>query len=729
MELELNLQNCFGIGTLQTTIVYSESVNTAVVYAPNGTMKTSLTKTFSVLLSGKDPCDDFYPDRPSNAVITIDGTPINKDNTYVFTKDDPDCSKQISAFLANEALKNSYDAIYTQLDVQKKALKKQIKKLAQSTDCEEEIVAAFKTSDEDNFFDCLLLVKQQLEDGQEALESDFKFNDVFEKTGKVKEFIQENHETIQRYFEKYSELLQTSHFFSSGAQSFGTTHANSLLKTVGDNRFFLAGHKFELGGEGHPKIASKEEMAAVIQGEMDRILTDAEIRTLFNDLDAKLDKNVSLKGFKDAIQGNPLLIPELVDYDEFQRKILRGYLVQYEAELNALISLYVSHKDDLKEIVRKAGAERSEWERVIQLFNTRFYVPFELKLQNKSDILLNAKTPELTFLYCDGGDIPTPQERKKLVDHLSAGEKNAFFILQNIFELEARRASGQHTLLVFDDIADSFDYKNKYAIVEYLSDLRRDGNFWILILTHNFDFYRTVTSRLDVKGNIFFADRKGDRSVKMCQGLYSSDILKRKLLDKVTQKRNFIACIPFVRNIIEYTYKESEKAQDYIDLTRCMHLKDDTHTLVFSDLIPIFNRVIKSTEDKAIDFGADNYLTSLMTEAEAILADPNEVEIVNKLVLSIAIRIKAERYMTSVLTEEQQAEIKPKSNRTGELVRIMKKYHEGDMETECMEMNKVLMLTSENIHFNNFMFEPLVDISILHLKQLYVEMKELLGEA
>lgn len=727
MKLKIDLQNCYGIGALNHEVEYPANNNTAVVYAPNGSMKTSLTKTFDALLAGKEPCDEFYPDRPSRATITIDGTAISPTNTYVFSKNDPDCTKQISAFLANEALKTAYDSIYGQLDAQKKGLKKQIKKLAQSSDCEDEIVAAFKTSDEDNFFDCLLLVKQQLAEGQEALASDFKFNDVFEKTGKVKDFIAENHETIRRYFEKYTELLQTSNFFSSGAQSFGTTHANSLLKTVGDNRFFLAGHKFELGGEGHPKIASKDEMAAVIQGEMDRILTDDEIRILFNDLDSKLDKNVSLKGFKEAIQGNPLLIPELVNYDEFQRKILRGYLVQCEAEMNSLTELYAAHKDELKEIVRRAGEERSEWERVIKLFNTRFYVPFELKLQNKSDILLNAKTPELTFLYSDGGDAPVPQERKTLVDHLSAGEKNAFNILQNIFELEARRVSGQQTLLVFDDIADSFDYKNKYAIIEYLNDLSRDGNFWILILTHNFDFYRTVTSRLYVGGNIFFADRKDDRSVKMCQGIYSSDILKNKLLDKVTQRRNFIACIPFVRNIIEYTYKEGDKAQDYKDLTLCMHLKDDTPKVKFSDLIPIFNRVIKITEDKAFAFGTDNYLTALMDEAEAILVDPNEVEIVNKLVLSIAIRIKAEEYMQGVLDEAQLSEIKPNRNRTGELLRVMKKYHLSDMEDQCLEMNKVLMLTSENIHFNNFMFEPLVDISILHLKDLYYEVKALLG--
>ncbi len=66
---------------------------------------------------------------------------------------------------------------------------------------------------------------------------------------------------------------------------------------------------------------------------------------------------------------------------------------------------------------------------------------------------------------------------------------------------------------------------------------------------------------------------------------------------------------------------------------------------------------------------------------------------------------------------------KPNKNQTGELVKVLKKYHNVDMEDECILVGKVLMLTSENIHLNNFMFEPLVDISILYLKDLYNECK------
>jgi len=723
MKIKLDIKNCYGIGSLNHEMDYGDK-NIAVVYAPNGTMKTSLTKTISKLLEGKEPCDDFYTDRESRATITIDGTPISKENTYVFQDDEKvDCSKQISTFLANAELRSEYNAIYSQLDAAKKALKKKIKQYAKSSDCEEEILEAFKTSEEDNYFDCLLLISEQLSGEADRLEYDFKFNDVFDKKDtKIKDFIRENLDTIQRYFEKYNELLHNSRLFSSGAQSFGTTHANSLLKSVGDNRYFLAGHSFELGGVEPLSITSKKDMEETIKAEMDRIFTDDDIRRLFTSLDDKLQKNEKLKGFKEVIQTYPELIPELLDYDEFQKKILRGYLSRSEAELNTLTGLYTAHKDELKDIVRRANEERSQWERVIGVFKDRFFVPFELDLQNKSDILLNAETPELQFLYHDGDDEPILQERKTLIEHLSTGEKKAFFILQNIFELEARRSAGKETLLVFDDIADSFDYKNKYAIIEYLYDLKMDGNFSILVLTHNFDFYRTVVSRLEPGGNIYFADKKADRSVKMCQGIYNTDILKHRMLEKLTDRRAFIACVPFVRNVIEY--KEGKSSDSFKKLTSCLHLKDDTPSITMGEVKTIFDEVAKASQDTVIGFGDDNYLTALREEGEAVMTDPNEVDIVNKLVLSMAIRFKAEEYMQSVLTEEQLSELRPNKNRTAELLNVLKKYHGTDMEKECLLMNKVLMLTSENIHINNFMFEPLVDISILHLKKLYGDVKE-----
>ena len=87
----------------------------------------------------------------------------------------------------------------------------------------------------------------------------------------------------------------------------------------------------------------------------------------------------------------------------------------------------------------------------------------------------------------------------------------------------------------------------------------------------------------------------------------------------------------------------------------------------------------------------------------------------------MAIRLKSESLMKSIISEEHLAEMKPNNNQTGELLKVLKKYYSETHPDICLLMNRVIMLTSENIHVNNFMFEPLVDISSLHLKQLYSE--------
>lgn len=47
-ELKLDLENCYGIKKMNETIDYSNN-NVAIIYAPNGTMKSSLAKTFEAI--------------------------------------------------------------------------------------------------------------------------------------------------------------------------------------------------------------------------------------------------------------------------------------------------------------------------------------------------------------------------------------------------------------------------------------------------------------------------------------------------------------------------------------------------------------------------------------------------------------------------------------------------------------------------------------------------------
>ncbi|GAA9001851.1 hypothetical protein HpHA116_00790 [Helicobacter pylori] len=90
----------------------------------------------------------------------------------------------------------------------------------------------------------------------------------------------------------------------------------------------------------------------------------------------------------------------------------------------------------------------------------------------------------------------------------------------------------------------------------------------------------------------------------------------------------------------------------------------------------------------------------------------------NKIIFSIAIRLKAEEWMLNKLNQEFEST----NNQTRELYDATKKELSDD---EKRIIQKVLMITPENIHINSFMFEPILDTSIDHLYTCFEEVKNL----
>lgn len=58
-ELKLHLENCYGIQKLDEDIDYSNN-NVAIIYAPNGTMKSSLAKTFEAIRDNKQAEEKIF---------------------------------------------------------------------------------------------------------------------------------------------------------------------------------------------------------------------------------------------------------------------------------------------------------------------------------------------------------------------------------------------------------------------------------------------------------------------------------------------------------------------------------------------------------------------------------------------------------------------------------------------------------------------------------------------
>ena len=152
------------------------------------------------------------------------------------------------------------------------------------------------------------------------------------------------------------------------------------------------------------------------------------------------------------------------------------------------------------------------WNRSLEIFEDRFTVPYKMKISNLKGAIIGENLPRVEFIF-EKGENQASLDRSNLekLDVLSQGEKRSLYLLNIIFDIEKIRKESNEILFIVDDIADSFDYKNKYAIVEYLYEMATIDNFRMIILSHNFDFYRTISSRLNVpRTSRFIAENKQD---------------------------------------------------------------------------------------------------------------------------------------------------------------------------------------------------------------------------
>ena len=283
-----------------------------------------------------------------------------------------------------------------------------------------------------------------------------------------------------------------------------------------------------------------------------------------------------------------------------------------------------------------------------------------------------------------------------------------------MFEVETRKKTNQETLIVIDDIADSFDYQNKYAIIQYLKEISQSPLFKQIIMTHNFDLFRTMESRFVNYGCCLTALKNdaGVISLVKATGIRNAFLndLKR---DFFADRKKKIASIPFIRNLVEFT--KSETDPQFVKLTSLLHWKTDSSTITEADLDAIYNAVFGMTGKSAN--GIRPMLEVIEDEAKACLSAGAGVNFENKIVLSIAIRIAAEKFMINKINNPGfTANIT--SHQTQALVEKFKTMFSGEAKT-IEVLDRVALMTPENIHLNSFMYEPIVDMSDEHLRKLY----------
>jgi len=574
-KLNLDLEFCYGIKKLQKEIDFScigtKKRHSYAIYAPNGVMKTSLAKTFKDFANGKQSKDEVFSEKPNKRVINDEnGSELQPEEVFVIEPyNEKFTSNKLTTLVAKQELKDLYDNAHLEIDKSKQEFLKKLKHLSGLSGRDNNIVQAIEDTFNKDFFNCLIDLKDKIIN--ETLSFNFSniiYNEIF--TEKVLKFLNTSNfkEDIKQYIENYNELIDKSDFLK---KDFNHYNAEKVNKNLKDNGFFKANHSINLNnGQSKQEILDEIDLERVITEEKEKVLNSDQLKSSFNTIDKKLT-NVDLVKFRDYLFDNMIILSELANLDNFKKNLWLSYFVDQKALFIDLVDTYEKKRIVIEQIIKDAKEDKTKWENVIKIFNDRFKTPFSVKIRNQEDVILKDDIPSFDFYFADQGTT-VAIDKTSLLNVLSQGEKRALYLLNIIFEVEARKSATQKTLFIVDDIADSFDYKNKYAIIEYLKEIGSDPLFKQIILTHNFDFFRTIESRFVGRKQCLMVI-KTDSDIKLDDKLYLKPFSYFK--NNLHKDNNIlIASIPFIRNIIEYC--KDEKDSDYKRLTSLLHLKSDT---------------------------------------------------------------------------------------------------------------------------------------------------------
>jgi len=714
-KLNIELENCYGIKKLAYSFDFTVK-STYSIYAPNGIMKTSFANTFMDLSNGVKSKDLIFKERNTERIINDENNAeINGEQVFVIVPYNKEYkSNKISTLLVNKKLKGDYEQIHFNIDEKKELLIKELKPLAGLKANIEEAFSNDFTHSPKEFFKSILRVKAEVLDKTAPELENIVYQKIF--SDKVVAFLQtKDFKTkLSEYIDKYNELIDSSTYFKKGV--FNHNNASTIAKNLKDNGFFKAKHSVSLNAKEKEKnrvITTEAELEEVIKQEKDSILKNPDLVKAFEEIDDAITKNKELKDFRDYLEINPSILPELVNLDALKQKLWISYLKRNIEAYKTLESEYGKGVKEIEKIIAEAKKEETQWRNVIDEFNNRFSVPFKLSVDNQEDVILKSEVPNIKFVFEEFKDT-MPIAEEELFKVLSSGELRALYILNIIFEVEARKQDRQETLFVIDDIADSFDYKNKYAIIQYLKDISQESIFKQIILTHNFDFHRTVSLRLDMFREHKLNTVKTKDGIQLIKETYQKnpfDEWKKHLHDN---NQMLIASIPFVRNLADYT----GHVDNYLKLTSLLHFKEDTSGILISDLGIIIKETLIDKAALVLPDSTKAVIDLVFEQAEIILLATDEIiELENKIVLAIAIRLKAEQFMVAKINDDTFW----KSITKNQSLDLIERY-KNDFATETSNieiLEQVNLMTPENIHVNSFMYEPILDMSNDHLRKLY----------
>ena len=717
-------ENIFGISQLKGADDLSK-IN--VIYAPNGTAKTSIAdalKHISDKEIGKikdvygvtsEPCFDINVDGKSCTEKNLIDFKVIKYSGDEF-KFLYDCSNVVLSNCVIAKMKEEFDVIENSKNYIKKIIEDRFPKSKTQTKGLKTALAVLANvsdyDDKDLFIKLIKRIDFDVETLSINIDENIFINLLTEKAKaacKTEEVIT----GVKDYFEEINKIISEEGRNVIFDNKFTLDNLIDFKESADKTGFFNDENpirKLYIDG----KIVGKEEIEQIIKIEKDRIFDTPEAKDKFEKIKKGLGKqNKVIQIFSN----NPSLILELNDYEKLASKIFITFYNDSKEILKKEKQKILEAQEKIRNIVDVTDPTDQEIKIIWSKFKSRFkFKKFDLRIDNEFNAMIGNEVPVFSKYI--------PGTNEKITDpkiyRLSTGEIRTFNLINFIITIESLRKNNEEITIVLDDAVDSFDYKNKYGLIDYLCEIKNDPNIQLIILTHNFDFYRTSILALGKSQcNKYFAYKNLDNvitfySTKNKHHHYYLEISNFNNWKNNPSIEKYIALIPFVRNLAQLKTSGKNSEVKYID--SFFHYDSSLDNKKMSDLKKIFEGQIENVNfPKNIDEN-ELFLDVLSNLSKKIIESENvkEEDLENKIVMGFYIRIFLEKFLYKTI-QKNGGQIPNEENiymKTQSLIENASRYLTIEEKEKVTEAN---VIAPSYVHANSFMYEPLIDVGCSEL--------------
>jgi conserved hypothetical protein len=741
-SIQIEIKNGYGIVDFKHKFEYKDGTtggccNFYGLYAQNGTMKSSFAKTLFNYSKGVVVSDEIYQ-IPGSCVVSG----IEQENILSYPSYDGRVylSENATYLVANQEAKKVYAEASKDVIEAFNKLKSKISEVTKKKDDDsgsviEDYYYRFVSKEQMKSVTLPAVITLLRANLPEIKQGKAQFCDIslnVFNSSNFKKFI-----TNKKYsglfgslVKAYDEMRASPTYYREG---FDSSSAHTLIKALEKSKYFNAKHEVVLkdGEDKRTKnINNKEELENYLKTDFDRIIElYPNLKAALNQLIA--DFSVGTNGevrriIEDKSRRDILLF--MGDEDRFYKNMWFGYLSGCIEEIESLLKVHDGSKSKIEEALKKADNADTEWQDVIDIFNDRFSsLPYRIDIANKKDAIVeDLVSPIFEFKFRNPRNPSMPYKERPdnsgqlsmLGRVLSNGERKALYLLNIIFDVKKKLKDGVDTLLVLDDVVESFDYRNKYAFFEYLQELAsQNSQLYIISLTHNFDFFRLVYEKLYPKNEkqfrLVISDENNNLSAKE---MFDPRVFGSCKKDAAKDKSAWVTMIPFARNIVEFQHDKSH--DDYKKLTRALHTLDNEVTVGHvQQYLQTIVKVANTPFDKSLNI----HKAIIMHAKEVAAATSDGFSLKDNLVLAIGTRLCIERYIINKISEEdyRNAVSKERDLTRKLLILYGNNCSDPNKQTYLKIFNKAAAIVDGAIHINSFMYEPLVDVGTWEMKKIF----------